>query len=408
MKVAVVGSGIAGLTSAYHLDDEHQVTVFEKNNYLGGHNKIEQRIDSGFIIFCKEFYPNFCAMLDDLGVESKPTDMSFGVFKESNGLQYNATNPNTLFCDRKNLVNPRFLRMLIDIVRFYNLAPNVLKNDDETTSVKQYLERHHYSKAFMEDHFFPMIGALWSVPPQLVHQFPIRYLVEFMKAHGLMKILNRPQWRVMKDGSNGYIQALRSKLRNTEFRVNCGVTSIIREEDRVLIHSASHEPEYFDAVIICSHADQARSMLQMPSKKEYEILGDIPFQKNNITIHTDESIMPPNRKAWSSWNVQIPANNDKHYNASYWMNLLQSLSLPENVFVSLNETREIDEAKILGKRVYHHPTYSAKSVDARRRLASINGKNRTFYAGAFWAWGFHEDGARTAVDAVNLLNKTLS
>jgi len=413
MKIAVIGSGIAGLSSAYHLDKSHDVVVYEKNNRLGGHTDThsfkfdnqEYRIDSGFIIFCPELYPNFSSMLDELGVTSKVTDMSFGVHNEVSGLQYNATSLDTLFCDRKNILNPRFLKMLFDIVRFYQFSPKLLKHETQDLSVEDYLQSKAYSDAFKNDHFYPMVSALWSIKISLVKNFPIRYLIEFMKAHGLLKLINRPDWRVVKGGSSTYINALKDKLLNTKFRVNCGVTSVIREEDRVLIHSASHQPEYFDAVIIATHSDQARSILQKPSKKEYDILGRIPFQKNEVVVHTDDSVMPPNHKAWASWNVHIPKKTTKYFNSIYWMNSLQGLDLKENVFVNLNESRTIDTDKILKKIVYYHPGYSLDSVKARRRLHEINGKNRTFYAGAFWAWGFHEDGARTAREAVELLDK---
>ena len=418
MKIAIIGSGISGLSSAYHLDSEHQVVVYEKNNYLGGHTDTHDididgsatRIDSGFIIFCPELYPNFSAMLDDLGVRSKPTDMSFGVYNQQKNLQYNATNLNSLFCQRRNLFNPQMYRMIVDIVRFYITAKQRIDADDTTMSIDEFLNKHHYSDTFREDHFFPMIGALWSIPPRIVSQFPIRYLVEFLDAHGLMKLWRRPQWRVLENGSNSYIQALKKRLNNTEFRVNCGVTNVIRDVDKVLIHSASAAPEIFDAVIFAVHSDQAKMLLQKPSAAENEILGNIPFQSNDIVVHSDESVMPPVKSAWSSWNVHFDASQPgertiNHYNACYWMNSLQGLTIKTNIFVSLNEKRPIDPNKILKKRVYHHPTYSKSSLQARRRLPEINGQNRTFYVGAFWAWAFHEDGARSAVEAVALLNQ---
>ena len=417
MKIAIIGSGISGLSCAYHLDSDNDIVVYEKNNYIGGHTDTHSacideevvNIDSGFIIFCRELYPNFCAMLDTLKVESKPTNMSFGVHDQANNFMYNTTTLNSLFCQRKNLLKLKIYRMTLDIIRFYNSASSVLKSNDYETSVGSYLKKHRYSRTFKEDHLFPMLGALWSMPPQLIHFFPIHYLVEFMHSHGLMNIWQRPHWEVLKDGSNGYITALKQHLKNTDFRVNCGVSNVIRDEKGVLIHSTSHEAERFDAVIFATHADQAKIILQKPSKAESEVLGNIPFERNDVIMHTDESIMPPIRGAWSSWNVHFERNKQEpqsqHYNLTYWMNSLQNLKVNKNVFVSLNEKRPITQQSILKTTTYHHPKYNAKSVNARKRLNEINGKHNTFYVGAYWAWGFHEDGARTAIDAVKLLRK---
>ncbi len=390
--------------------------VYEKNNYLGGHTDTHSlniagqtiNIDSGFIVFTRAQYPCFSAMLDDLGIASKPTNMSFSVVNENSGTHYNATDLNRLFCQRSNLIKPRFYQMIADIIRFYKSAPAVLKSTDELTTVKAYLQQHRYSTVFMRDHLFPMIGALWSAAPATVEQFPIRYLVEYMHSHGMMNLWKRPQWRTLTNGSNEYVARLKTSLGNTEFRVNCGVSNVIRETDRVLIHANSCEPEYFDAVIFANHSDQARMLLQKPSKDENEILSAIPFQKNDIIIHTDPTIMPDNRRAWASWNARVTATQQAHCCATYWMNSLQGLTLDQDVFVSLNENQPIEQSKVLHKRTYHHPVYTASSVAARRKLTLINGKNRSFYVGAYWGWGFHEDGACSAVEAVSLLKNTLS
>lgn len=417
MKIAIIGSGISGLSCAYHLDKDNEIVVYEKNNYIGGHTdthsvKIDNEIvniDSGFIIFCRELYPNFCNMLDTLNVKSKPTNMSFGVHDQVNNFIYNTTTLHSLFCQRKNLLKPKMYRMILDIIRFYNSAEHILKSTDYETSVGAYLKAHHYSKTFQEDHLLPMLGALWSTTPQFIRLFPIHYLVQFMHSHGLMNIWKRPQWEVLTDGSNGYVKALKRHLKNTEFRVNCGATNVIRDNNSVLIHATSCEPERYDAVIFATHADQAKIILHQPSSAETEILGSIPFERNDVVMHTDESIMPSIKPAWSSWNVHFEREGQEpqtqHYNLTYWMNSLQSLKINKNVFVSLNEKRMINKNSILKTTTYHHPKYSAKSVNARKRLDEINGKNNTFYVGAYWAWGFHEDGARTAFDAVKLLKK---
>lgn len=412
MKIAIIGSGIAGLSCAYHLDSKHhQTTIFEKSNYFGGHTDThtfniddkKTNIDSGFIVFAREYYPYFSKMLDALGITSKPTKMSFSVSNPKTKLVYNATNLNTLFCQRKNILNPHFYRMIFDIIRFYQFAPKVLLSDEQSMTSKEYFKKNGYSKTFQEDHIFPMIGALWSTSSSLVPHYPIDFLVEYMQTHGMMHLFNRPDWQVLKNGSFEYINALKKKLSNTHWKLHCSVTNIIRDEDRVLIHSNSAEPEYFDAVVIACHADQAKVILQKPTANERKILGDIGFEKNEVTIHTDEKIMPANPLAWASWNTNVPTKTNEACSATYWMNELQGLNTKTNIFVSLNENRRIDPDKILKKRQYHHPSYTLESVAARQKLSTINGKNRTAYAGAYWGWAFHEDGARTGYEAAQAI-----
>ncbi len=417
MKIAIIGSGISGVSAAYHLDKQgHQTTIFEKANYFGGHtdthrlniNNEQVNIDSGFIVFAKEYYPHFTSMLDELGIQSKPTQMSFSASNPISGLVYNATNLNTLFCQRRNLLRPTFYRMILDIIRFYQSGNSILNHIEPSVTSAEYFTQKRYSKTFQEDHIFPMIGALWSTPPSLVKHYPIRFLVEYMQAHGMMNLWQRPEWQVLNNGSFEYINILKQRLKHCTWKLNCGVTNVIREEDRVLIQSASAEPEYFDAVIMACHADQAKLLLQKPSKQEREILGAIGFEANEITIHTDESIMPQNTLAWASWNTRVSTNSKEACSATYWMNELQGLNIDTNVFVSLNENRQVDPEKVLKKRYYHHPSYTHKSVAARKKLPNINGENRTAFAGAYWGWAFHEDGARSGYDAANLLMEKYS
>ena len=419
-RVAIVGAGISGLSSAYHLHNDFDVTVYEKQPHLGGHTDThcfelegkKVRIDSGFIIFCAEYYPHFCAMLDDLGVEAKPTDMSFSAFNQDTNIVYNATNLNKLFCDRKNILKPRFWRMLSDIVRFYHRAPKDIANlKDHNLSVGEYLKALNFGPGFENDHLLPMISALWSATPQRVKLFPIKHLVEFFQAHGLMKIIGRPQWVVVKNGSASYVEALHDQLQ-VDWRIGANISRIKRHDNRVEIVDDSGDTQEFDAIVLACHADTSLSLLADASRAERDILGAIPFEDNEVLVHTDESVMHSNKLSWASWNTYVPRAEDSNSlnccTANYWMNSLQGLDLQTNVFTSLNSSQKIAENKILAKRNYSHPVFTAESVAAQKRLYEINGERNTFHAGAFWGWGFHEDGARTAYQTSVLLNRQLN
>lgn len=417
-KVVIVGSGIAGLSTAFYLHRDYDVSVFEKGLKPGGHTDTHdlvidgapQRIDSGFIVFCREYYPNFCAMLDRLGVESKPTNMSFSAYNRKSGVIYNATSINKLFCQRRNLFSPKFYRMLFDLVRFYRTAPALLQKDDFKTSVATYLEQHNYSDAFSEDHLLPMISALWSATPQRVRQFPVRHLVEFMHCHGMMKLLRRPAWRVVVGGSDSYVIALQKQLDCT-WHIGSKVLNVMRDADAVTVQTADGNCLRFDAVVLATHADQALAILDQPSDSEQQILGNIQFEKNHVVVHTDESIMHPNRAAWASWNTVVPDQMDSNSlqccTANYWMNSLQGLDMKSNVFTTLNSHDRIDPSRVLAERSYDHPIFNAESIDSQRQLQKINGSNNTYYVGAYWGWGFHEDGARSARTASELIRQQL-
>ncbi len=421
-RVAIIGAGISGLSSAFHLHKDYDVVVFEKNTRLGGHTDTHKidiegeqiNVDSGFIIFCPDYYPHFNSMLNALGVESQPTDMSFSAFNRENGIVYNATNPNKLFCDRKNLFRPRFLRMLIDIVRFYQTSKGVLRDGtSESLSIADYLKEKRYGAGFRDDHLLPMISALWSATPQRVSEFPIVHLVDFFLRHGLMKIVGRPQWLVVKGGSSTYVEALEKSL-ECDWRLGVSISAVTRHTQGVSIRlddTGHKQTEEFDAVIFACHADTALALLDDPSSAEQSILGAIPFEKNHVVVHTDDRVMHENKLAWASWNTEVPnsykPNSLQCCTANYWMNSLQSLSINRNVFTSLNSHADIDKNKILVERHYTHPIFNAASVAAQKRRGEINGKQNTFYTGAYWGWGFHEDGARSAAQACELLKQQL-
>lgn len=413
-RVAIIGAGISGLSSAYLLHKDFDVTVYEKESYFGGHTDTHSfeldgqriNIDSGFIVFCKQFYPHFSTMLDELGVESQKTEMSFSARNHQTGIIYNATSLNKLFCQRKNLFRPAFYRMLFDLYRFYSRAPEVLKTDDHITSVEDYLTKNNYSHEFMDDHLFPMVSALWSATPERVSQFPIHHLVDFLHKHGMMKLINRPQWLVVKGGSRCYVDALHEKIK-CHWKINSPVEKIHRGNDTINITTSNQESETYDAVIIATHSDQALKLLDQPSDDEQSILQQIKYEKNHVVVHTDENIMDSNKQSWASWNTEVPSSlepsTEQCCTANYWMNLLQRLPIKTNVFATLNSNHRIAENKILTKRTYYHPIFTATSVAAQKQRPLINGKKNTYYVGAYWGWGFHEDGARSAFETAQLI-----
>jgi len=417
-RLAIIGSGISGLTTAFELDQHYDITIFEKEDYFGGHTDTHSltikgdktNIDSGFIIFCPDYYPNFCRMLENLGVGIKKTDMSFSVFNRETGLVYNATSINKLFCQRSNIFKPRFYRMLIDLVRFYRRSPNILKGNDTHTTVGEYLEAGNYGSAFSEDHLLPMISALWSATPKQVLQFPIRHLVEFFKNHGLLKLVNRPQWYVLENGSNAYVNALRKQLSVT-WHSSSEVVKVKRG-NAVEIVTEDFQSHYFDAVVFATHADQALAILDDASDDERTVLGAIPFQENHVLVHTDASVMHDNRSSWASWNTQVPVNDgfetEQVCTANYWMNLLQGLKLDIDVFTSLNSNNKINPDHLLAERYYQHPVFTAQSVAAQSQKSRLDGQNSSYFVGAYWGWGFHEDGARSAVEVSKLIREQIA
>jgi uncharacterized protein len=409
MRIAVIGSGIAGLAASWLLSREHDVTIYEANDYLGGHThthdvQIGERsfaVDTGFIVFNPPHYPLLSKLFGELGVESQSTSMSFAVSNERAGLEYNATNLNGLFCQRRNLISPRFLRMVRDIVRFYRESPALLTDGNPDITLADYLAANRYSDAFRDDHLIPMASALWSSPSAAIMEFPAKYLVQFMANHQMLQTAGRPQWRTVKGGSNQYVKALRARWRVRE-RMNCAVRRVVRENDQVRVDSDS-DTQHFDHAVLACHSDQALAMIENPSEKHHDILGAMTFQENDTVLHTDASVLPRRKKAWAAWNALVPMNESSQCTVSYCMNILQSLDAEHPIVVSLNCTDRIAPEKILRRMRYHHPIYTTKSVAAQARKDEIQGVDRLWFAGAYWGWGFHEDGIRSAVDVADRL-----
>jgi predicted NAD/FAD-binding protein len=403
MRIAIIGSGISGLVTAYHLSQTHEVTVFEANHYIGGHTHTHTlplggrsyNVDSGFIVFNDWTYPNFIHLLEELGVAHQPSSMSFGVKCERTGLEYNGTTLNSLFAQRRNLFNPRFLRMIWDIVRFNKQAPALLASADDRTTLGDYLCVNRYSHAFAEHYILPMGAAIWSADPEQMLNFPARYFVRFFHNHGMLNIGNRPVWRVIKGGSNRYVEALTRRFAD-RIRLDTPIQSVTRLADGVRIRPENSEAMEFDGVVFACHSDQALNLLTDASPAERAILGAIPYQENEAILHTDARVLPRSRLAWAAWNYHIPKQQQNRVALTYNMNILQSLNAPETVCVSLNYGVGIDPNRIIKRIIYHHPVYTPAGIAAQQRHGEISGVNRTYYCGAYWGFGFHEDGVNSA------------
>jgi predicted NAD/FAD-binding protein len=409
MRIAVVGSGISGLASAWLLSAKHDVTLYEAADYFGGHTHTHDlemqgrryRVDSGFIVHNPRHYPLLTRLFRLLGVESKPTKMSFSVRNEATGLEYNAATMDTLFCQRRNVLSPRFLGMVSDLLRFYRQAPALLDAPDDGIVLGDYLHLHGYGAAFRDEHLLPMASALWSSPARQVLSFPARYLVQFMANHQMLQVSDRPQWRVVSGGSSTYVQAMRASWRVRE-RQRCAVHSVRRHADGVELQT-EQGIERHDQVVLACHSDQALALLADAGERERDILGAIPYQANDTVLHTDRSLLPKQRKAWAAWNAFIPSKGGEACTVSYCMNLLQGFDSPEPFVVTLNRSDAIDPDKVLRRMRYHHPVYTQASVAAQARKVEIQGRNFTWFAGAYWGWGFHEDGMRSATEVADAL-----
>jgi predicted NAD/FAD-binding protein len=405
MKIAIIGSGISGLVAAYRLSSDHEITLFEANSYVGGHtNTIEvdkdgeqHAVDTGFIVFNDRTYPNFVKLLDELGVDSVPTSMSFSVSCDATGLEYNGTSFNGLFAQRSNLLRPRFYRMVRDIIRFNREAPELLSaSGSESITLSDYVRQHRYSREFVDQYLLPMGSAIWSCPPETFAQFPMRFIVEFYHNHGLMSLHNRPTWRVIQGGSCRYVEAMTRRFHD-RIRLRCPVESVRRHREHVeLIHSGGRS-EPFDDVIFACHSDQALQILADPSPLETELLGAFPYSQSIAVLHTDRSVLPQRRRAWASWNYHLRSDRPQQATVTYNMNILQHIK-SRNVFcVTLNESDRIDSRKIIRRIAYSHPIFTTQRAAAQRRHSQVIRRNRTSFCGAYWGNGFHEDGVNSAL-----------
>ena len=414
MKIAIIGSGIAGNVAAYKLRQAHDITVFESGSYVGGHtNTVDVyeddrsiAVDTGFIVFNDRTYPNFIRLLEEIGQASQPSEMSFSVQADDGKIEYSGSSLNGLFAQRRNIVRLPFYRMIRDILRFNKTAlPSIEQVDDEDT-LGTYLRRNGYSHEFIDHYLIPMAAAIWSAEPGSVLEMPVRFLVRFFANHGLLQISDRPMWRVIKGGSREYVGKLVAGHQD-RIRLNSPVQSIRRFDDCVEVHSATGGAERFDYVFVACHSDQALALLQDATPAEREVLGAIQYQSNEAILHTDASLMPKRRCAWAAWNYHIPRDSSGHVAVTYNMNILQGIEADKQYLVTLNNDRHIDPGKVIRTVQYEHPVYSRESVEAQRRQAEIN-EHRTFFCGAYWRSGFHEDGVVSALNALGHFEERLS
>lgn len=404
MKIAVVGTGIAGMVAAHRLHREHDITVFEADERIGGHTNtvdvdidgVKTAVDTGFIVFNEKTYPNFCALLRGLGVPWQASDMSFSVRCDASGLEYNGTSLDGLLAQRLNALRPSFWRMVRDILRFYREAPAVLAPGADDLTLGEFLDRGGYSRQFVEKHMLPMGAAIWSARLENMRRFPMRFLVQFFHNHGFMQVDGRPQWLTVRGGSREYAQKLVAGFRD-RIRVRTPVTSVRRAAQGVVLRTGAGEEARFDRVVLAAHADQSLRMLVDATSKEREILGAFAFQKNDALLHTDTSIMPSKRRAWASWNYHVTQPATDLPTVTYWMNRLQALDSKRDYLVTLNRNDDVDPAHVLKRFVYHHPVYSTAAVAAQRRHAEIDGVAGVHFCGAYWGFGFHEDGVKSAL-----------
>ncbi len=403
MRIAIVGSGVAGLVAAHRLHPHHAVTVFEADARLGGHVHTwtvpaggrDYQVDTGFIVCNERNYPNFLALLAELGVRTVPSTMSFSVRHDAARLEYNGSTLRQLFIQPSNVLRPRFLRMLIDVLRFNRTAGATAAAGGPALTLGDLLAGGGYSQAFQDWYLVPMGSAIWSLPPARVLAMPARFFVDFFANHGLLTVDDRPLWRVVEGGSARYVEALVAPFRE-RIRLRHRVRRVARFSGHVEV-----DGEPFDRVVLACHSDQALAVLADPSAAEREVLGALPFQANDVVLHTDTSLLPRHRGAWGAWNYRVAADPAAPVVVTYNMNQLQSLDAPETFCVTLNAGDAIDPARVLGRVTYHHPVVTLAGVAARARRGEVSGPNRTHYCGAYWGNGFHEDGVVSGLAVVD-------
>lgn len=416
MKIAVIGTGISGLVSAWLLNKEHDLVIYEAGDYIGGHTNTrdvsdgesQHAVDTGFIVFNDWTYPNFIKIIEKLGVESQLSSMSFSVKCERSGLEYNGTSLDTLFAQRRNLLKPSFHRMIRDIVRFNGDSVKLLSKNGATDrmSLADYMEQRNYSSEFIEHYLIPIGASIWSANPKGFAEIPAKFFIQFLNNHGMLSINDRPTWRTIKGGSRKYVEKIVEGFRE-KIRLNTPVTNIRREGGQVIIRDGQGGEETFDRAILACHSDQALRMISDPDVAERDILGAMPYVGNKTALHTHSAVLPKTRKAWAAWNYHIPPKDRDEVAITYDMNILQSIKAKQEFCVTLNKPAEIPADRILYETRYEHPVFTLDSVNAQKRWSEIDGQNGLHFCGAYWFYGFHEDGVRSALRVCEKFGATI-
>ena len=404
MKIAIVGAGISGLTVAHLLHERHEITLFEAAGYAGGHTNTVRvdtadethHIDTGFIVFNDRNYPNFERLLRGADVRWQPSEMSFGVSDAHGSFEYSSASAAGLFATRRHLVTPWFHRMVADVRRFQRAARALLADGDADVSLREWLERERFSRPFVERMIVPQVSAVWSADPQQLWSFPARFLAEFFDRHGMLGLRDRPRWRVVAGGSARYVEKLTAPFAD-RIRLRTPVRAITRSGDDVLVRVPGAEPLRFDHVVLATHSDQALALLADATAPEREILGAIRYQPNEAVLHTDARLLPQRRRAWASWNYHLLDEPPARATVTYHMNRLQSLRSQREYCVTLNLSERIDPASVIRRIEYAHPVFTPASLAAQARVNEISGQRRTHFCGAYWRWGFHEDGVASGI-----------
>ena len=411
MKVAVIGSGISGLSAAHYLSKNFKVDLFEKNDHFGGHShtldiNVENNIipvDIGFIVFNFQTYPNFINFLNDNNVEIEKSNMSFSVSVKGTNIEYCGKGILGIFSNKKNLLNFNFFKMFFEIIKFYKKSNN-LKNTEENLKLDDFLKSEGMSEYFINYHIVPMVSAIWSMPPYEAKQMPLTFFLKFFQNHGLFNLKKRPQWYTVKNRSRTYVNKILKTI-SGEYYKNYPINKISRHPNGVQVfYGGKNEFFDYDKVVIATHADEALSLISEPTKDEKDILSNFKYKKNYAIIHTDETVMPNNKKAWSSWNSSVNKDNNSQTSITYWLNLLQNLNTKKNFFLSLNPFYKIEKNKIIKEINFTHPYYDKAALDNQKRLKYIQNKNNTLYCGSYFGYGFHEDGIKSSIEIIKYFN----
>jgi len=414
MKIAVIGSGISGLSAAYFLSKKHKVDLFEKEDHFGGHsytidveyekgNKKKISIDIGFIVFNYQNYPNLINFFKENKIEVEKSDMSFSVSVKGTNIEYCGKGLGGIFSNRRNLLNIKFLKMFLDIINFYKKS-STLNDVDELETLGSYLKKQNLSKYFINYHLLPMVSAIWSMPPYEANQMPLKFFLKFFQNHGLFKLKDRPQWFTVSNRSRTYVNKILSKI-SGEYYKNYKINIIKRISSGIQIYYGGNSEFFdYDKVVIATHANEALSIIEKPLEQEKEILSNFKYKENIAIVHTDENIMPKNKNIWSSWNSHVKSENPEINSLTYWLNLLQNLKCDEDVFLTINPISKISENKILKKVKFTHPYFDQNALDNQKKLNILQNKKDILFCGSYFGYGFHEDGIKSSIEMIKTLN----